>query len=952
MDDINCYILVLTPQFNWDIMGAELKKVTSLCRYMNVEHVMHSEWIDKEHDENLYKIATLCEELLPYSLYTHFANKKVFRRENDFWASDDKLLRKHIKKMADIRLTKAIMLADSCDIAILYTENRKAALHIDDRLKLCGQKATPVMNFRRKEEGTEYRLQVRIGEDTVNDISRHKVVVLSHTPGTFILDGNIYFMDEKISAQLLIPFIKKPAVWIASRNENNYFRHFILKNAAKVEMNAEGFDIEDMDSIPHPKLQMEASIGGYYILSLHFDYDGNQYLPDDTTPGRVTLRETSDSFKFTRQLRDRSKEQRYMEVLNKNVPQLTSSGYIQFGSLSSLVEWLQKNGEQLRKLGFDVVQPSDKVYYIGPLSVEQSDKWEGDWLQTRVTIVIDGGRLRIPFNNLRSTILRGEQEFMLQTGERLIIPSEWLERYIDLLFAGVSKEGVFIRHRSQLPLSLRLGQDKKTPTSDNNRTGKQDEKMCSLELIKTTLRPYQLSGLKWLWQNYKARTGCCLSDDMGLGKTIQTIALLLEYKATAKAKPGKKPQAGFLFTEEEMRGDTDDFGTTNINEAEFRTSLVVAPASVVHNWYNELTRFAPSLMVCNYTGEIAKRQEKRHNMMRWDVVLTSYRTLVNDIDFMEGQKFGIIVFDECQTFKTSNSQIHQAVSRLSGLHQMALSGTPIENNLEELWSLMSVLNPYLLGDKLSFKKKFITPISRQMDESRTVVLKQLIAPYFLKRTKEEVLADLPERQDEVVICPMTENQVSKYATELSSARNEWLDPTVSSAHRQIHILSAIQRLRHIANGEGKMNVVMSYLENIKSTNHKVLLFSEYVSLLKFVGEKMRKREWKYEMLTGETRNREQVIANFQNNPLCQFFLISLKAGGVGLNLTSADYVFLLDPWWNKSAEEQAIARSHRIGQHNPVFVYRFIAEGTLEQQILSLQDRKQNLIDSVMPFIL
>ena len=223
---------------------------------------------------------------------------------------------------------------------------------------------------------------------------------------------------------------------------------------------------------------------------------------------------------------------------------------------------------------------------------------------------------------------------------------------------------------------------------------------------------------------------------------------------------------------------------------------------------------------------------------------------------------------------------------------MALSGTPVENNLDELWSLMSVLNPNLLGDIQSFKKSFVNPIAVQMEESRRHLLRQLIAPYFLKRTKEEVLSDLPEHQDEVVVCPMTIEQASSYAEELSKARNEWLDTNVKSHNRQINLL------------------------------------------------------------TGQTQNRERVIAHFQQSTDTQFFLISLKAGGVGLNLTAADYVFILDPWWNRAAEEQAIARAHRIGQLRSVFVYRFVAANTLEEQILTLQDRKQSLIDSVMPFIL
>ena len=334
--------------------------------------------------------------------------------------------------------------------------------------------------------------------------------------------------------------------------------------------------------------------------------------------------------------------------------------------------------------------------------------------------------------------------------------------------------------------------------------------------------------------------------------------------------------------------------------------------------------------------------------MQWDVVLTTYRTLLNDIGHLSRYSFGIVVFDESQAFKTATSQIHEAVCQLNALHRMALSGTPVENNLGELWSLMNVLNPCLLGDWQTFQQSFAQPIAHTLEEERTQLLRRLIAPYFLKRTKEEVLTDLPERQDEIVVCPMTEQQEHEYAEELSKARNEWLDTETRST---VSMLAAITRLRMIANGEGKMQTVFEQLEQLRGTRHKVLIFSEYVTLLDNVANKMKERDWKYEMLTGKTQRREQVIARFQQTADCQFFLISLKAGGVGLNLTAADYVLLLDPWWNLAAEEQAIARAHRIGQHHPVFVYRYVSENTLEEQILSLQQRKQTLIDSVMPFI-
>lgn len=982
-------ILILRPLEWFGIVGAELKRVVSLGQFMMMDGTVRSEQVDAQ-QEDLHELAELCEELRPDSLYARYANKKVFRHEEDFWATKEKAVRQHVKLMADKRIIKAVGLADKLDIPIIYAKDQKVSLHMSDRLTLDGgSEVTPVMNFIRHDEGTTYRLQLRIGERAVQAEtkaeqaralarrsphspkarlverpSEHQLIVLTHNPGMFVLDKRIYALCEGFSGQLLLPFVSKQQVEIPRKMENDYFHRFILKQVARAEINAEGFDITDVSMQPQAFLTAETSIDGGHILSLRFRYGSLEYAADNNTNGRVTLTEEDDSFRFVRQLRNKDEEKRLRDLLNE----MTGAGtVIRFPSVSQQIDWLREYAPRLKEEGFDVVQPSDHIYYIGPLSVEQSDTWKGDWLQTDVTVVIDGGRLRIPFRDLRDTILRGEQEYMLPTGEILLIPNEWLKRYSDLMLIGLPKGQGYQRHKSQISsgeFRVLAGASEQVRAESLELAGAQPVNAeTAVEVspkLKATLRPYQQAGFQWLWQNLVAQTGCCLSDEMGLGKTLQTIALLLKYKeATKVTEPVTKPLTGMLFSDEEMQGKREE-GTASGERLAlpYRTSLVVAPASVVHNWRNELSRFAPSLSVMTYTGDTSKRKDKRIALMRWDVVLTTYRTLLNDIELLSREEFGIVVFDESQAFKTATSQIHHAVTRLKALHRMALSGTPVENNLQELWSLMSVLNPNLLGDERSFQNAFVNPIAVQMEESgeyllssRRDLLRRLIAPYFLKRTKEEVLSDLPERQDEVVVCAMTDEQTSQYTEELSKARNEWLDPTTSGQGRQIHILAALQRLRQIANGEGKMGVVFDYLENLRQTQHKVLIFSEYVTFLEHVGGEMTNRAWNYALLTGQTQDREQVIARFQQSPDCQFFLISLKAGGVGLNLTAADYVFLLDPWWNRAAEEQAIARAHRIGQQRSVFVYRFVSAGTLEEQILTLQDRKQSLIDSVMPFI-
>ena len=378
-----------------------------------------------------------------------------------------------------------------------------------------------------------------------------------------------------------------------------------------------------------------------------------------------------------------------------------------------------------------------------------------------------------------------------------------------------------------------------------------------------------------------------------------------------------------------------------------RPVLVVAPASVAHNWRNEFRRFAPTLSVLRYTGTLQERQQKTAYIQSHDVVITTYQTLRNDIEVLRRYHFAIAVYDEAQAFKNRESLLYSAIASITADFPLALSGTPMENNLSELWAVMSILHPQLLGDYADFDHHFIHPITDNLESRNTTVLQQLLAPYFLRRLKENVLKDLPKRQDEVIVCPATSEQ-QRLHKETATAMRQHIQAQKDHIDN-IYVLAAITRLRQIAcsslltqnnrqerqdkgsveslcQTSGKLTELFRRLEELRGTGHKALLFSDYTAFLDLIAAVMKKEGWRYEVLTGQTRHREATIAAFQNNDDCQFFLVSLKAGGVGLNLTAADYVFLLDPWWNTAAEEQAISRAHRIGQQRSVFVYRLIGK--------------------------
>jgi SNF2 family DNA or RNA helicase len=343
----------------------------------------------------------------------------------------------------------------------------------------------------------------------------------------------------------------------------------------------------------------------------------------------------------------------------------------------------------------------------------------------------------------------------------------------------------------------------------------------------------------------------------------------------------------------------------------------------------------------------------------FDIILSSYHTIRQDIDLISQFTFHYIILDESQLIKNPASMLYKTVTRLKSEFKLVLTGTPVENSLTDLWTQLNFVNPGLLGDLSFFRREFAKPIEKMGDDEKEIKLRKIIQPFILRRTKEMVASDLPPVTEQTVFCEMTEEQAKLYDSEKSSVRNSILKNIETNGLEKsaIMVLQGLMKLRQISNhpvmayddyssGSGKFDTVLQDMENVLSEGHKILVFSSFVRHLNLYAEELRKKRIHFAILTGASINREKIVNSFQDDPENKIFLISLKAGGVGLNLTAADYVFILDPWWNPASEMQALNRAHRIGQKKSVFVYRYITSNSIEEKIVRLQEKKSRLADT------
>ena len=596
---------------------------------------------------------------------------------------------------------------------------------------------------------------------------------------------------------------------------------------------------------------------------------------------------------------------------------------------SAAVDWLLFELPKLTAQGFEIFGEENlkrhKVRRAAP-TLKVSVSSEIDWFDLQLMVDFDG--IQLSLKELRKSLSHRTRYVKLRDGSTALLPEDWLQQFSYLFNLGEANEErvkVSRHHLTLIDSLFEKATDKETDAAfQENLQRLRDfrgiREIAASENFRGELRPYQKQGLNWLYFLQEFRFGGCLADDMGLGKTIQALSLLQNEKARGITTP----------------------------------SLIVCPTSVLFNWEKEIQRFTPELKFLTHAGLERRRLKQFEDC---DVVLTSYGVLRRDIEFLQQAQFYYVILDESQKIKNPLSQTAKAARLLQANHRLILTGTPVENNTQELWSQFAFLNPGLLGSLNYFKGAFAKPIEKEQSEGTAQTLRKIIFPFILRRTKGDVAKELPAKVESLYYCAMSEEQQKIY--------QRWRDYYRAHVMQQIdlnglqksrmYVLEGLTRLRQICchphlteekyhHDSGKFEALKEILENILAENHKVLIFSQFVRMLKIMRGYLDEQKIPYAYLDGHTQDRQQPVEQFQNDPAMKIFLISLRAGGFGLNLTAADYVIVYDPWWNPAVEMQAIDRTHRIGQDKQVFAYKLITRDSVEEKILQLQERKKELV--------
>ena len=767
------------------------------------------------------------------------------------------------------------------------------------------------------------------------DLKDFNHIIYSKDKVYLIYKNIIYRCDKTFinhELKVLEMFLKnvKNTVILAKEDLTVFFSLIMPKLNDRIQIKDTNL-LEYMPDLFNIKLFLDLNSKNYVIAEIKFKYGDTEFNPlleDPTNMKRNILKESMflNKLRKTGFLYD-AKNKHF--VLNNDdiIYQFITNGLEEYSEIAQIYGTDHFNQKKMR---------TNKTVSVG--------------------VKVDNGLLNIDLSNIdieKEELKEVLQKYKLKKKYHRLKDGTFIDlennqeiELIDNLLTGIDVPYKEIEDYIRLPINRSLYLDKLLNSSNQVAVTTNDQynnivyKMNHLDQpiqipkeLENILRDYQKTGFEWLKTLDLYQFGGILADDMGLGKTIQILSVILDYT---------------IHTKEQKR-----------------TSIVISPSSLALNWYNEAKKFAKELKVLVVNGEAAERKKKIESLMQYDLVITSYDLLKRDIDIYKEleYQFKYIVADEAQYIKNNNTKNAKAIKLIKADTRYALTGTPIENSLNELWSIFDFIMPGYLFTYKKFKQNYELPIVRENDEHVLNKLKMLIEPFILRRTKKEVLKELPDKATSILNNEMVEEQEKIYLSYLAQARDELNEEIEEKGFEQtrIKILALLTRLRQICchpslfisnyKGEsGKLNQCIELVKDGVDSGHKILLFSGYTSMFEIIEKELAKNNIRYLKLTGKTKvnDRLELIDEFNKNDDVKVFLISLKAGGTGINLTSADMVIHYDPWWNLSVENQATDRTHRIGQTKKVQVYKLITKNSIEEKIYDLQQRKEELIDNML----
>ena len=910
------------------------------------------------------ELIELCNSLTYVGLNKTHNKSKQKTSFPEFLKKADKKIQDFILHKVEEKQINIVDLIFENQPFLYFINVRERNIYKKDFIKIAPIKAKVAFEFEKSETNLVYKLLV-FHHNKQLILQKENVYILTNKKPTIIYQNKfIRFNNEVFNGNKLKPFLTKKQIEYAPKHEAFLFEKFIKPAVRKFDCKVSGFDLTKKTGKPKPELVIEQTIYKDFIFTPYFDYKIRKVPFYATQKSFVNVIEENGNYAIEKIHRNSESEQQFLNILTKfglDKQEKCFKLKLDFTNRYAFLEYLCFFIPKLQQAGFTITNHLviKEVSYVIP-KINYKTVAKQDWFDLYISVQF--GKFTIEFQQLKDYILNDIHEFLLPDNTIAILPDTWfaeLQAFAKRTdknnktsipkthYKMLEENTIFIPDATVQEKTAKFIVNKKTPLPQKS-------------IAK--LRDYQVFGYKWLYQFTQNNFGVCLADDMGLGKTLQVITMLQKYfednpnmqqenNNTIKSDKQKSIQLS-LFDTPVLENNSNTKSAENV----WKSVLLVVPKSLIYNWIVELNKFASEISYAIYHNN-ERKDNFKSILHKKNIIITTYGIVRQDILFLEKYSFSYLILDESQAIKNPNSKTYQAIIKITSDHKVSITGTPIENNLTDLWAQMNFLNRNILGSLSHFKNKYISPIQNSPEAPELTEIKHLIKPFILRRLKKDVAKELPEKIEQIIYCTMHKEQAQWYEKEKYTIRKELI--SYKTEKNYINVLAAINKLRQIAINprllkpetfmtSGKFESIIQQMESVMEQGYKFLIFSSFVKHLQLFENYFKTNNIAYSILTGSDTNRKKIVDEYENSTDIKPFLISIKAGGVGLNLTSANYVFIIDPWWNPFIEQQAIDRTHRIGQDKTVMVYRFISKDSIEEKIINLQQSKLKMSNAVL----